>query len=121
MHYRILLGTILVLSGCATIMHGTKQSVGISSAPAGANIFIDNAPFGATPMVADLARKDHHTIRLEMEGYQPFAMSVSRGVSGWVVGNILFGGLIGLAVDAISGGMYKLTPEQVSATLAQGE
>jgi hypothetical protein len=37
-----------------------------------------------------------------------------------VWGNIAFGGLIGLAVDAISGGMYSLTPEQVSAVLNSG-
>jgi hypothetical protein len=29
--------------------------------------------------------------------------------------------LVGLAVDAISGGMYSLTPQQVSATLASGQ
>jgi hypothetical protein len=38
-----------------------------------------------------------------------------------VWGNIVFGGIIGLAVDAITGGLYKLAPEQVSAQLARGE
>lgn len=32
-------------------------------------------------------------------------------------GNLLFGGLIGLAVDAISGGLYNLSPEQLSTEL----
>jgi len=41
-------------------------------------------------------------------------------VSGWVWGNLAIGGLIGLAVDAISGGMYKLTPEQISASMMSG-
>jgi hypothetical protein len=40
-----------------------------------------------------------------------------RSVSGWVWGNIVFGGLIGLAVDAIDGGLYNLTPNQVSGQL----
>jgi hypothetical protein len=31
---------------------------------------------------------------------------------------VTVGGLIGLAVDAISGGMYKLSPEQLTASLA---
>ncbi|WP_049772992.1 hypothetical protein [Nitrosococcus watsonii] len=30
-----------------------------------------------------------------------------------------FGGRIGLAVDTINGGMYKLTPEQLSTELAE--
>jgi len=36
------------------------------------------------------------------------------------VGNIVFGELIGLAVDAMSGGLYNLTPTQISAQLVQG-
>jgi hypothetical protein len=44
-------------------------------------------------------------------------MGLTRSVSGWVWGNIVFGGIIGLAVDAITGGLYKLSPEQVSAQL----
>ena len=56
-------------------------------------------------------------MRMELAGYQPYETTVTHSVSGWVWGNIVIGGLIGLAVDAISGGLYKLTPEQVSATM----
>jgi hypothetical protein len=31
---------------------------------------------------------------------------------------VVFGGLVGLAVDAISGGMYKLNPDQITASLS---
>jgi hypothetical protein len=38
-------------------------------------------------------------------------------MSGWYIGNILVGGLIGmLAVDPVTGGMYVF-PDQVSAAL----
>jgi hypothetical protein len=33
--------------------------------------------------------------------------------SGWVWGNIAFGGLIGLGVDFISGGAYQLYPDNL--------
>ena len=56
-------------------------------------------------------------VRIELAGYKPYETTLTRKVSGWVWGNIVFGGLIGLAVDAISGGLYNLTPEQVSGTL----
>jgi hypothetical protein len=52
-----------------------------------------------------------------MAGYQPIDLTLTRSVSGWVWGNVAFGGLIGLAVDAIDGGMYKLSPEQLTASL----
>lgn len=114
------LGTLAVLLvGCATIMQGTRQNFGISSTPTGASVFVDKQAQGTTPVVAKLTRKDNHIIRIEMAGYQPFEAAVSKRVSGWVWGNIVFGGLIGLGVDAISGGLYKLTPDQIQAELKQ--
>ena len=109
------------LSACATIMQGTTQQVSISSSPTGAKVTIDQREFGSTPVIADLKRKDNHVVQITMDGYEPYQVSLSRGVSGWVAGNIVFGGIIGLAVDAITGGMYKLTPEQITATLANGD
>lgn len=114
-----LIGLVAALSGCASIMNGSRQAVGISSSPTAAAVTVDSVPHGKTPVVAQLTRKENHLVRLELEGYQPFEATLTRSVSGWVWGNILFGGLIGLAVDAISGGLYKLTPEQVTATLGR--
>jgi len=110
--------TALVILGCATIMHGTSQEIGIQSRPTGATVTIDNREFGKTPVIAMLSRKDNHTVHLALDGYQPFDATITRSTSGWVWGNIVFGGLIGLAVDAITGGLYKLKPEQVEAELA---
>jgi hypothetical protein len=108
----------LTLGACASIIHGTHQDVGISSDPTGASVTVDGHLEGKTPYVASLRRKDNHVVRIELPGYKPFETTVTRSVSGWVWGNIVFGGLIGLGVDAISGGLYKLTPEQVSGSLA---
>ncbi len=107
----------LFLSACGSIIHGTTQEVSISSAPTGAQVTVDNIPLGPTPVFWELKRKDNHIVRITLDGYEPYEMVLARSVSGWVVGNILFGGVVGLAVDAISGGMYKLTPEQVNAEL----
>ena len=58
-------------------------------------------------------------MRMELEGYAPYEATMTRGVSGWVWGNIVFGGLVGLAVDAVSGGLYKISPEQVAGQMAK--
>ena len=58
---------------------------------------------------------------MTLDGYAPFEMVLTRSISGWVWGNLVFGGRSGLAVDAITGGLYKLSPEQVSAQLARAE
>lgn len=114
-----LLAGLVATTACASIMHGTKQDVGVSSSPTSARVTIDNQPMGNTPTVAKLSRKDNHIVKIELDGYQPYEATLTRKTSGWVWGNIVFGGLIGLAVDAISGGLYNLTPEQLQAQLAR--
>jgi hypothetical protein len=109
----------VTLGACASIMHGTTQDVGISSSPTGASITIDNGTKAQTPFVAKLSRKDSHLVHLVADGYAPADLTLTKTVSGWVWGNIVFGGLIGLAVDAMSGGLYNLTPNQLSAALAR--
>lgn len=109
---------LLSLAGCATIIHGTSQDVGFSSTPSAATVSVDNVEVGKTPVITKLSRKDNHIIKVQLAGFQPFEATVTRSVSGWVVGNLVFGALPGLVIDAISGGLYKLTPEQVAAQMA---
>ncbi len=113
------LALVVGLAGaaCATIMQGTSQELSIGSSPTGARVIVDGSQAGKTPFVAKLKRKEKHVVRLELDGYKPFEMALSRSTSGWVWGNLIFGGLPGLAIDAITGGLYKLKPEQVQATL----
>ncbi len=117
MRKALTLGAALVLAGCATIIHGSKQEVAFSSQPSAAAVSIDNVAMGQTPVTLRLDRGHVHTVRLTLAGYQPFEMNLTHHVSGWVWGNIIFGGLIGLAVDAGTGGLYELSPEQVTAQL----
>jgi hypothetical protein len=107
----------LLLAGCASIMHGTSQDIGLSSNPTNAKVTVDGQPHGNTPVVVKLARKDNHIVRMELDGYQPFEATLTRGTSGWVWGNIVFGGVIGLAVDAMTGGLYKINENQVAGTM----
>ncbi len=111
--------TAITLISCASIINGTSQNIGISSTPSGAKVTVSGQSFGTTPVIADLKRKNNHMIKIELEGYNPYETTLTRKASGWVWGNILFGGLIGLAVDAISGGLYKLQPEQIQAALSK--
>lgn len=115
----VILAALTSLTGCASIIHGTQQDVGLSSSPTSAKVTVNGRTLGQTPVVAKLARKDNHVVKFELDGYAPTEMTLTRGVSGWVWGNIVFGGVIGLAVDAMTGGLYKLTPEQLNAQLGK--
>lgn len=112
---------LLVLPSCGTIIHGTTQQVGISSSPSNAGVAINGVNIGSTPVMVDLKRKDSHIVRISLAGYETYETTLTRKVSGWVWGNIVFGGLIGLVVDSSTGGMYKLTPEQIQAELRSGQ
>ncbi len=118
----------LALSGCATIINGSGQAVAIKSVPEGATVSVTNRAgvkvhSGTTPMTVTLNRgagyftAESYTIAVEKEGFARKEMTITGTVNGWYIGNILFGGLIGmLAVDPATGAMYSL-PNEVSATL----
>jgi len=111
----------LFTQACGTIIQSTTQQVGISSNPSNASVTINGQNHGNTPMIIDLKRKDSHMVRIQLDGYQPYETNLTRSTSGWVWGNIVFGGLIGLVVDASAGGMYKLTPEQIESELRSAQ
>lgn len=110
-------GLILSLISCATIMKGSSQEINFSSNPSGAQIKINGTPMGNTPTILKLKSGNEHAVRLELDGYMPFETKITKSMSGWAWGNIVFGGIIGLIVDFSTGAVYKLNQDQISAQL----
>lgn len=109
----------IVVAGCASIIHGSSQDVSIASDPSGATVTINGVERGQTPITQSLKRKKTHTLTLALDGYETEELFIERKVSGWFWGNILFGGLIGIAIDAGTGAMYKLDPSTVDTMLSE--
>jgi len=119
---------LLALSGCATIFNGQTQAVTIKSEPEGATLAVTNAAgekvhSGTTPATVTLKRgagyfkSESYTVLLSKPGFADKELTITGTMSGWYIGNILFGGLIGiLAVDPATGAMYSF-PDSVSGTL----
>ncbi len=103
--------------GCASVMHGATQQIGIFSAPTGAQVKIDGVPHGDTPLHANLKRKTEHVVSISMEGYEPYEALIKKRLAGWTWGNILLGGGIGLIIDLITGSTGELYPENIHAEL----
>ena len=108
---------LLLLSGCATVIKGTTQTMPINSDPDGADVVVNNLVVGITPTEIELQRKRDHQITLRKEGYAPATVPVLKSVGGAVWGNILAGGIIGWGVDAASGAQYNLKPETIFVRL----
>src|SRR5512139_1911379 len=86
------------LASCATMVNGTSQDINLTSIPAGTVARIE--PGGqtvTTPGNARLARKTSYVVTFEHDGYASQNAYLDRQTSDAVWGNILLGGLIGLA------------------------
>lgn len=105
------------LSSCGTLVNGTKQNVMINSDPSGAFITIDGKPAGKTPSVVKLKRNNSHQVCLDLPGYKPFDVEIERTFSCWTIGSFLGFGLIGVGVDAATGGMFNLDPKEICPML----
>jgi hypothetical protein len=120
--------SILALSACATIFNGQTQAVSIQSAPEGAMVSVTNRAgekihTGPAPVTLTLKRgagyfkSETYTVAFSKDGFASKEVVISASMSGWYIGNLLFGGVIGmLAVDPVTGGMY-IFPDAVNATL----
>jgi hypothetical protein len=101
--YTSLLLAIGVLSGaggCATIAHGTGQTVSVTTNPPGAVVTVLTAKPGETPRVRlqpgvtpiklDLPRRDGNiVIRVEKDGCPAQELRLKRSVSGWTAANLV--------------------------------
>lgn len=119
-----LVAAAVMVSGCATIIKGSRQEVNFASVPSEAQFTIlDNKGGqeihrGVTPQIVTLKRKKSYTVRFEKSGFKTREIPIAKGVNGWVFGNVVFGGLIGIIIDASNGSIYAL--KDVTASL-QGQ
>lgn len=103
-------------SGYATIAHGTTTSIRISSEPPGATVMVGGQTT-ITPSSVILKNNQSYHVIFRKDEYEDAFYTIDRHISGWVWGNIIFGGLIGLAIDNMTGGAYKLVPQEVNVKL----
>jgi hypothetical protein len=101
---------IFSLSGCATLIHGSRQDMFLTCEPRVASVYVDGKYIGNTPMNTRLSRSKDHVLRIELPGYKPYETTLTRRLDGWVFGNLL---LVTIAVDAVNGSMYRLSPRNV--------
>ncbi|MCS3755191.1 hypothetical protein GGP79_003175 [Salinibacter ruber] len=116
MRYFVLLLSVSLV-GCATIVTGSSTDISLQSDPSEAQIEINSQDRGETPTTLSLDSDRSYTVELSLEGYEDESIQLRKSTSGWVAGNLLFGGIPGLVIDAATGGLYVLSPKNVSADL----
>lgn len=117
------LGLAAAAVGCASIVEGTDQSVTVQTMPSGANCELkrDGQVIGVvnpTPGTVTVDKSKHDiAVICKKDGYQDASGAFSSDFQGMTFGNILFGGIIGVAVDASSGAMHEY-PASISIAMA---
>ena len=110
---------LLNLTGCATIMHGTSQTVEVRSAPHGANVTVDGRDVGMTPLKTEFKRGVPHTVQISKDGYlQETVVTTTRGNS-TIALNAIIGGGVGAVIDLASGAATHVTPEAITVDLVE--
>ena len=112
----LLLPLLALLPACASIVEGTDQQITVSSKPSealcelireGGQIGIVN-PTPGTITVSKSAQDI--TVKCMKEGWGEGVQVLSADFESMTWGNAIFGGIIGLAVDAGSGAMHLYQP-----------
>ena len=72
-----------------------------------------------TPTSLSLERKNNYVLEFSAPGYTTQRVDVQKSLRGGIVVLDILGGVLPVIVDAITGGWYKLSPEQVNAMLTK--
>ena len=109
-------------AGCGTIFGGTSQNVRVASSPDNAAVDLEDGATHRTPTTLSLDRGSNYVLEVTKEGYETREVEVEKSMRGGILAlDILFTGLLGVIVDASTGGWYSLSPERVDVSLSQAD
>ena len=100
------------LGGCSTIVNGSSQQISVQTPNAdGAACELkspDGQYFVTTPGSVTVSKSKHNlAVKRTKDGFSDGITTISSTFEGMTFGNILFGGVIGVGVDAASGAMNQ--------------
>jgi hypothetical protein len=105
----------LFLAGCGVIFNGTSTSVPVDSDPQGVEVWVDEARAGVTPLHVRLDHGSDHKVVFKRRGHPDQVVHVQRKLDGgYVALDVLFTGLVGIVIDAATGGWYTPDPASIN-------
>ena len=108
--FAVSIASILLFSGCATMIRGTHEPLQMSNSPEGAVAQISNGQSCTTPCSMDEERDSSFSITFSKDGCDSQTVSVFPTLAG---AGVLLGGII----DYGTGAVYSLRPNPVVTTL----
>ena len=104
-----------LFASCATIIapEGEKQ-IPVTVNVEGYEVTVNGLPVGEASLVT-VHKGD--IVVVTKDGYSTSSTMIQGKFNGWVLGNLILGGVIGIIVDAVTGNITKVTTPAVHAKL----
>ena len=107
----------LTLSGCSTMMNGDTVEVPVTTTPSGATLVLNGESYISPAVVLVPRGEGDFNLHIEKKGFQAVDILLKESIDGWFWGNFLFGGVVGFAVDFITGDAFDIEPELIEEAL----
>jgi hypothetical protein len=104
----------LLLNCCATLIHGSHQTIPITSDPPGAQLNIGGSQY-ITPADVSLARDQEYQAVISKPGFETQTTEIHSSFSAATLVDLIF--IIPWAVDPADGAAYSLEPESLEFRL----
>ena len=113
--------SVLALSGCATLIEGSSQSIAVTTPPTdGAKCVLTSTEgtyFVTTPGNVQVHKtKNDIQAECDHDGFAHASQTIAPHFNGATLGNVIAGGGIGIVVDAASGADFNY-PDSVAITM----
>jgi hypothetical protein len=113
----VIIVSILLMTGCATLFTGTSDDIYINSNPSGAEIMIGGLKVGKTPATLTIKRPGFNDkeVVLKLDGYERRTFILKKSFNSVAILNLA--GILGWAVDFATGAIYKYEPKSYEIDL----
>ena len=113
----VVLAASVTSAACGALFNSGAARVNFTSTPDTAEVWIDGVRRGTTPVFLELEKKKDHMVTFRKAGYQDMSNPLPRAIKGVYVVFDVLGGLLPVAVDAITGSWYVLSTDHVHGSL----
>lgn len=112
----VVLVSMFVLSGCATLFGDKNRVVRVESEPAGAEVYLNGAKYGRTPTTLTIqSTTANNIVTIKKTGYEEINRPVLTSLQPVAILNLL--NIVCWGVDFVTGNIYRIDNPVISVDL----
>lgn len=100
----------LLLTGCATVISGTNQTLTFNSDVEDVNVYVDGALIGKTPVSASFKKNKVKTVMFQKEGYEAVTRDITKSYDKTALLSLFWDYS---TTDFITGAAYEYEPSAI--------